>query len=188
MAVSLAGHVPHRELFIGPHYVCHASVRKVLQVPSLIALGLVECQVVAVGRVNRSRIILLSEVGEVPSTFNRVLHLLLCGLVHELGLIVGALGRVHLPLVLSHHKSVLLDLSILGVCQALKIGVHILSLVRLVLMVTIFLMPVLLSLSDTRLIAANFHLLRDIAISEGREFLLRSLVTTFWSLSHWREN
>jgi len=47
--MSLAGHVPHRELFIRPHNVCDASVSKVLQVPSLIALGLVECQVVTVG-------------------------------------------------------------------------------------------------------------------------------------------
>jgi hypothetical protein len=49
-------------------------------------------------------------------------------------------------------------------------------------------MPVLLCLSGTRLISANSHLLRDAAISEGRKFLLRSLVTPFRSLSHRREN
>jgi hypothetical protein len=130
----------------------------------------------------------LSEVGEVPSTFNRVLHLLLCGLVHELGLIVGALGRMHLPLVLSHHQSVLLDLTVLGVCQALKISVHILSLVRLILMVTIFLVSVVLSLSGTRFITATSHLLRDTTISQERKLLLRSLITPFWSLRHRREN
>ena len=48
MSLSLARHVSHRELFIGPHNVCDAGVRKVLQVPSLIALSLVECRVVTV--------------------------------------------------------------------------------------------------------------------------------------------
>ena len=107
-------------------------------------------------------------MGEVPSTFDRALHLLLSCLVHELGLIDCSLRRVHFPIVLPHHQCLLLDLTVLGVCQALKVGVHILSLLRLIVVVTIFLMPVLLllllCLSGTRLIAASSHLLRDAAI------------------------
>ena len=127
-------------------------------------------------------------MGQVPSAFNCILHLLLSCLVHQLGLIVGKLRRTHFPLVFSHHKGVLLDLTVLGVCQTLEIGIHILSLLRLVVVVTIFLMSVLLGLSGTRLIATNSHLLRDAAISQGRKFLLRCLVPPFRSLSQGREN